>query len=172
MPARLMRVQTVVKKAARDTINYSRASTRLLYNGSDALRQLIGTFGQAAHQLPPSLRVELLNPDLQRFPQRKELFKKLKITGELLLFVLVNDRLGTRNVIVPSIVLARFCEQHRLTNELGSDTRAIDYLHQCIGALNLFVGAEDCRLSINTYLLRGSSGLANLYLDALSNNEI
>lgn len=167
-----MRVQAIVRKAAHCTVNYNRAFKSSSYNGPDAVRQLAGTFGQAAHQLPPSLRVELLNPHLQHFPQRRELFKKLRTTGELLLSILANDHLGTRNVNVPSIVLARFCEHHRLTNELGSNAIAIDYIYQCIGALSLFVGIEDCRLSVNTNLLMGSSGLTNLYLDALSNNEI
>jgi len=162
-----MRLDVLVKRAARNSQRYHRLFDHSRYNPRDAALRLSANFGASVKQLPPSLRTELLSPQLQKFPHRSSLFQSLEFTGRLLLDILINDHLGTRTVEIPSHVVQKFCDLRDIGSEVGSHN-APALLYQCVGAVNIFCGDEECREMVHERILSGTNGIAKVFLDDLS----
>lgn len=145
------------------------AISRVPTSASDSINLLASSFGQYTARLPPSLRIELLYPHLQHFSHRQPLFEKLKTSGDMLLVILMNKHLGTRNLEVPEHLITKFCAARKIG--LDAD-QGSDLLKQCIGAVSIFVGEEQCGEMVFQNILGGPDGLSNMYLNALYNGEL
>lgn len=85
--------------------------------------------------------------------------------GHRLVQLLLNEHLGTRNAELPAIVLKRYDELHA-QGDAGVETVLCNI---CIA--DIYLGRVASRKIANK-ILTGPQGLANLYLDALSNNDM
>ncbi|GMM51167.1 hypothetical protein DASB73_021250 [Starmerella bacillaris] len=85
--------------------------------------------------------------------------------GEKLFEILLNEHLGTRNVTVSRLVMQRYADLH------STDKDYVEYLYSKICAVDLHKGRTAARGMVKK-ILEGPEGVANFYLDAISNNEI